>query len=132
LHRQDCRRVLPAGDPIEYVQFGPPWAPFPETEKDTMTTPKQGRTVVDLITDLSDTPTGIEFQSGCSTYDERVQVFSEGDYLAGTLTWGWQCFACLEEKAGFGSATTAGGGRDLHAARCSTSLRPNTQSGDRL
>lgn len=49
---------------------------------------------------------------------DRVQMFSEGDFVAGTLTWGWQCFLCRDEETGFGSATTAGEGRDNHAALC--------------
>jgi hypothetical protein len=49
---------------------------------------------------------------------ERVQIFSEGNFLTNTLTWGWQCFRCGDEETGFGSATTAGEGRDNHAALC--------------
>lgn len=45
---------------------------------------------------------------------EHVQIFAEGSFLEGDLTWGWQCFRCREEDAGFGSATTAGEGRDAH------------------
>jgi hypothetical protein len=42
-----------------------------------------------------------------------VQIFTDG------LTWGWQCFRCHAEETGFASATTAGEGRDNHAAlRC--------------
>lgn len=47
---------------------------------------------------------------------DSVQIFSEGSFLKGTLTWGWQCFSCREEETGFGSATTAGEGRDQHAS----------------
>lgn len=46
---------------------------------------------------------------------EHVQIFAEGSFVAGDLTWGWQCFRCREEEAGFGSATAAGEGRDNHA-----------------
>lgn len=49
---------------------------------------------------------------------ERVQIFSEGDFLKGTLTWGWQCFACREEETGYGDASTAGEDRDNHTALC--------------
>jgi len=47
---------------------------------------------------------------------ENVQIFSEGSFTKGDLTWGWQCFLCRCEETGFGSATTAGEGRDNHAA----------------
>lgn len=46
----------------------------------------------------------------------RAQIFSEGDYLKGTLTWGWQCFTCRAESSGFGSATAAQEGADNHEA----------------
>ena len=36
-----------------------------------------------------------------------AQIFAEGDYLAGTLAWGWQCFTCRAEETGLGSATAA-------------------------
>lgn len=49
---------------------------------------------------------------------EFVQIFAEGSFTAGTLTWGWQCSACHEEETGYGSATTAGEGRDNHEALC--------------
>ena len=49
---------------------------------------------------------------------EFVQIFAEGSFTEGTLTWGWQCFACHEEETGYGSATTAGEGRDNHGALC--------------
>lgn len=47
---------------------------------------------------------------------EHVQIFAEGSFIKGDLTWGWQCFRCREEETGFGSATTAGEGRDAHEA----------------
>jgi hypothetical protein len=47
---------------------------------------------------------------------EVVQMFSEGSFTKGDLTWGWQCFRCRDEETGFGSATTAGEGRDNHAS----------------
>lgn len=50
--------------------------------------------------------------------NERVQVFADGDFLSGTLTWGWQCFACCEEETGLGDATTARAGADNHVALC--------------
>lgn len=46
--------------------------------------------------------------------EHKVQVFSEGSFVAGTLSWGWQCFTCGEEEAGFGNATTAGEAGDEH------------------
>jgi len=49
---------------------------------------------------------------------ERVQIFAEGSFVAGDLTWGWQCFNCRDERTGFGAASTAGEGRDNHAATC--------------
>jgi hypothetical protein len=30
LHRDGCRRIFPSGDPLEYLQNGPPWLPWPE------------------------------------------------------------------------------------------------------
>lgn len=27
-HADGCRRILPAGDPLEYLQSGPPWQPW--------------------------------------------------------------------------------------------------------
>jgi hypothetical protein len=30
LHAVGCRRILPAGDPLEPLQFGPPWQPWPD------------------------------------------------------------------------------------------------------
>lgn len=53
-----------------------------------------------------------------------VKVLSEGDFLSGSLTWGWQCFRCRDEETGFGSATTAGEGRDQHASLDCTSTPP--------
>ena len=47
-----------------------------------------------------------------------ARIFSEGSFLKGTLTWGWQCFACREEDTGFGSATTAQDSCDNHEATC--------------
>ena len=32
LHKEDCRRVR--DDEYEYLQFGPPWAPWPEELKE--------------------------------------------------------------------------------------------------
>lgn len=49
---------------------------------------------------------------------ERVQIFNEGSFVAGDLTWGWQCFVCRDEETGFRSAGTAAEGRDNHAAVC--------------
>jgi hypothetical protein len=49
---------------------------------------------------------------------EHVQIFSEGSFTKGDLTWGWQCFTCRAEETGFGSATTAAEGRDNHAGTC--------------
>lgn len=46
----------------------------------------------------------------------RAQIFSEGDYLKGTLSWGWQCFTCRAESTGFGAATTAQESADSHMA----------------
>lgn len=43
-------------------------------------------------------------------------VFSEGDFLKGTLTWGWQCFTCRAEETGFESATRAREHADNHEA----------------
>lgn len=48
--------------------------------------------------------------------NDVVQVFAEGSFINGDLTWGWQCFRCRAEETGFGNATTAGDGRDNHAA----------------
>lgn len=48
---------------------------------------------------------------------EHVQIFNEGSFVKGDLTWGWQCFLCREEETGFGSATTAAEGRDNHTCR---------------
>jgi len=45
---------------------------------------------------------------------EYVQIFNEGSFVEGDLTWGWQCFRCKSEETGFGSATTAAEGRDNH------------------
>jgi hypothetical protein len=28
-HAEGCRRIMPAGDPLEHLQFGPPWHPWP-------------------------------------------------------------------------------------------------------
>lgn len=28
-HADGCRRALPVGDPLERLQFGPPWEPWP-------------------------------------------------------------------------------------------------------
>ena len=39
--------------------------------------------------------------------EHRTGIFSEGSFLQGTLTWGWQCFTCRTEETGFGNATTA-------------------------
>lgn len=47
---------------------------------------------------------------------EHVQIFNQGSFTKGDLTWGWQCFRCRSEETGFGSATAAGEGRDNHAA----------------
>lgn len=47
---------------------------------------------------------------------EHVQIFNEGSFVKGDLTWGWQCFRCRAEASGFGSATTAAEGRDDHIA----------------
>lgn len=44
----------------------------------------------------------------------RTQIFSEGSYLKGTLTWGWQCFTCREEETGFGTASGAQEHADNH------------------
>ena len=62
---------------------------------------------------------------------ERVQIFAEGSFIEGTLSWGWQCFVCRGEETGFGSATTAGDGREQHAAfDCApASSAPATESG---
>lgn len=49
----------------------------------------------------------------------HARIFSDGDFLTGTLTWGWQCFACRDESAGFGNATTARESCDNHIALCS-------------
>lgn len=43
------------------------------------------------------------------------RIFSEGDYEAGTLTWGWECFDCGDEETGYGSATGAAMNMDYHA-----------------
>ena len=51
---------------------------------------------------------------------EMVQIFAEGSYSEGTLTWGWQCFRCRDEAVGFGCATTAGEGRDNHLCTAPT------------
>ena len=58
--------------------------------------------------------------------NEQVQIFSEGDFLAGTLTWGWQCFACREEETGFGNASTAAEARGNHDALCPGRPTPTT------
>lgn len=47
-----------------------------------------------------------------------ARIFSEGDYLAGTLTWGWQCFGCRTEDTGFATATAAQESCDIHAEFC--------------
>lgn len=57
--------------------------------------------------------------------NETVQIFAEGSFVRGDLTWGWQCFLCREEETGFGSATTAGEGRDNH--QCTTRAAHTTE-----
>lgn len=49
---------------------------------------------------------------------DAVQVFAEGSYADGTLAWGWQCFRCDTEEFGYGTATTAQDGADVHATEC--------------
>jgi hypothetical protein len=48
--------------------------------------------------------------------NDPVQIFAEGSFVEGTLTWGWQCFRCRAEESGFGSATTAARWGDHHGA----------------
>ena len=52
---------------------------------------------------------------------EFVQIFNEGSFVKGDLTWGWQCFRCKAEETGLGNASTAAEGRDNHEATCPTS-----------
>lgn len=52
------------------------------------------------------------------TQEQRAQIFAEGDYSAGTLTWGWQCFGCREEDIGLANATTASEAMRLHLEFC--------------
>ncbi len=47
-----------------------------------------------------------------------ARIFSDGDYLAGTLTWGWQCFDCRSEDAGMSTATAASEALALHLQFC--------------
>lgn len=51
------------------------------------------------------------------TTECRTQIFSEGDFLKGTLTWGWQCFTCRAEETGLATATTAGERAEDHGRR---------------
>jgi hypothetical protein len=48
--------------------------------------------------------------------EHRTQIFSEGSFLKGTLTWGWQCFTCSAEETDLGCATTAGEQAENHEA----------------
>ena len=53
------------------------------------------------------------------TPSRRVQIFSEGDFLSGTLTWGWQCLDCGADEVGLSCATTARELADEHTeSRC--------------
>lgn len=44
----------------------------------------------------------------------HARIFSEGDYQAGTLTWGWECPRCGRESGGFSTATAAQESLDVH------------------
>lgn len=48
--------------------------------------------------------------------EHSAQIFSEGSFLKGTLTWGWQCFTCRAEETGLGTATRAQEHADEHEA----------------
>jgi hypothetical protein len=32
LHKVDCRRLFPVDHELEYLQYGPPWRPWPDTD----------------------------------------------------------------------------------------------------
>ena len=49
-----------------------------------------------------------------SATSHRTNIFSEGSFLKGTLTWGWQCFTCREEEVGFRTASVAQQEADNH------------------
>lgn len=42
-HRGGCRRILPSGHPLEALQFGPPWLPWPEDDATPPAAPTPGR-----------------------------------------------------------------------------------------
>lgn len=45
-------------------------------------------------------------------------IWSEGDFLAGTLSWGWTCSHCKREHSGFDTASSAHDSLDQHEALC--------------
>lgn len=42
-------------------------------------------------------------------------IFTQGSFIKGDLTWGWQCFGCGGEEFGFATATAASEAADEHA-----------------
>lgn len=34
IHREGCVRIKPSGDPLEYMQYGPPWIALPESPEE--------------------------------------------------------------------------------------------------